>query len=219
MSTKYFITFVLAAVSCTVVRAQSRAEYNGIDAIKEIHEGWLVVRLPGFEKKIATLDSLLAQNISAKARVNLEREMANTLKERDFIHKWYPVAFKEAYTFSQIAFIDRHESEGFQNGAIPARTSDGIPLDSIYLSRYFFTTLNGIASSPFVFTSKEHLLLSFPFTNNIGMPGFIIPQITGAPVPDWIASLESDRNAVYRVYSHVRRVNRKLSNFYRKHYE
>lgn len=199
--------------------AQSSAEYDGIKAIKEIHDGWLVVRLPGFEKKMAAMDSLLDGNISEKARATLEREMENTLKEREFIHKWYPLMFAQTYTFSRLAFIYTQETGGFQNGTIAARSSDGTPIDSVYLANYFFATLNGVASSPFAFTSREHLLLSFPFPNNIALPGFIIPQITGAPMPDWIASLESDRNAVYRAYSHTKRVNRKLSKFYRKRYE
>ncbi len=200
--------------------AQVRTEYNGIEAIKEIHEGWLIVRLPGFEKKIAALDSLLnLGSLPERSRINLEREKLQTITQRDFIQKWYPVVFDSAYTFSRVGFINTEETAGFQNGEIQARSGAGEPIESIYHENYFFVTLNGIQSDPFRFTSKDHRLLSFPFPNNIGMPGFLIPGLFSASVPEWIESQEQDQKAVYRVYSHVFRVNRKLNAFYVKWYE
>ncbi|HLF63966.1 MAG TPA: hypothetical protein VI603_09440 [Saprospiraceae bacterium] len=214
---------ILSGVFTTLwlsVFAQIRAEYNGVEAIKEIHDGWLIVRLPGLEKKIAALDSLLSLNtLSGKARNNLEREKAITLEQQSFIHTWYPVVFDSVYTFSRYAFIYTHETAGFQNGNTPARSGDGAPLDSIYREDYFFATLNGVVGDPFHFTSKDHRIVSYPFPNNISKPGSVAIPLFAPVVPLWVASFVFHEGTKRRVYRHVVRLNRKLSSFYRRKYE
>ena len=212
---RIFITLAMSMTSLSLFAQQAR-EYDGIIAIHELHEGWLVVRLPGFEKKLVVLDSLLAvSGLTEKARRDLGREKENTLAEKEFIHKWYPVMFDSAYSFSRVASIYTNETERFQSGHLPARSASGEALDPIDDGTYFLATLHGISSDPFVFTTKDHRIPAFPFPNRIGLPGFIIPGLFGPPVPDWIRSLE-DYTPIYRVYRHVYRINRKLRSFYER---
>lgn len=202
-----------------MVFAQERPQYDGTRAIRELHEGWLVVRLPGFEKKIAVLDSLLAdKTLSDKGRANLETELRYTIEEREMIHAYYPVLFDSVYTFSNCAFIYTHETEDFQSGLIPARNAAGEPVDGLHRANYVFATLQGAVGKPFVFTSKDHKIINYPFPNNIGKPGGIATTLFLPDTPEVHAAEKYGEAPLRRAYGHVYRVNRKLYAFHRRQF-
>lgn len=193
--------------------AQEEREYDGVQAIKELHNGWLVVRLPAFEKKFAVIDSLLEKTqLSDASRAKLEHEKMRTEEMKAILHKWYPIMFDSFYTFSAVAFIYTHETHGFQSGQIRAKNAQGEPIDSVHMKHYLFATLNGTVRAPFLFTSRDHRVPGPPFPSSIGLPRTVI----SVPMADWIRSIEEDLELVYKIYRHVLRVNRKLSTFYRR---
>jgi hypothetical protein len=218
LNMKYLSLSVFGIFICLSGVAQDQHEYNGIKAIKELHTGWLVVRLPGFAKKLTAIDSLLANaTISDKGRRRLEREKAATLHESELIRAWYPELFDSLYTFSRYAFIFSHETAGFQCGEIPARTSAGKALDSVYLEPYLFASLQGAVGRPFAFTTKDHRDIAYPFPNKISKSGSIwwtfIPVI-----PLLVSALVLDESSQIRAHRHVERVERKLQRMYLKYY-
>ncbi len=219
MSLKLFLCITLLTIGGWVIQAQNNTEYSAVEAIKELHEGWLVVRLPGFERKLAVIDSLLKiSELSDKRRHDLERERMNTLKNRDFIWKWYPVIFDTAYHFSKVAFIKMEETTGFQENRIPARAPDGQRLDSVSDQKYLFATLSGIQNYPFVFTTRDHRKPAYPFPVSIGPWHHGAKDLFSKGRPQWIIDLGPEAGAVNRLYKHVSRVNRKLTRFYQRQY-
>lgn len=197
--------------------AQHQTAYDGVRAIHEIREGWVIVRLPGFAKKLAVLDSLLAKNdLSDKNRIRLQTEKNRTLREQNFIHAFYPAAFDSLYHFSKYAFIDMSQTERFQKGAVAAWRADGEQFPSAYKENYFFATLQGAVGKPFHFTTKDHRDLAFPFPDNIAKPGgFAVPLFT-RPLPSWTESYSVDKSTRRRAYKHVYRLNQVLYKFYQR---
>lgn len=211
------LSLVLVCLSLLSI-GQEPGEYDGIDAIKEIREGWLIVRLPGFEKKIAALDSILTTgSLSSKARHQLQQTLAQALADRDFIHKWYPLAFDREYKFSRHAFIYTHESTDFLNGHLAARDANGQPVFFAADSKFIIGTLDGVAGDPFRFTTSTHQKVSSPLPDYITMPGIMIPALD-RELPQEIVETNYRRSEVYRVYRHARRISRKLNAIYDKWY-
>lgn len=230
-----FLSFLITLVWLVGI-AQERTEYDGIAAIAEIKEGWLIVRLPGFEKKIAALDSLLAiAELSTKSQHRLVRELAMTVSQKEFIHKWYPLMFDSAYVFSKCAFIYTHETSAFLNGEIQARDADGNPVSID--EKFFFATLNGHVGGPLHFTTEDHQVIGYPFPNNI------ISRGRGITIDNVLISSVNVADALYdfiplplgmvvnlshlllykpgkkHVYRHAKRVNKRLTVFFSRKYE
>ena len=197
--------------------AQPRTAYDGVRAIHEIREGWVIVRLPGFAKKLAVLDSLLAKNdLSEKNRKRLQTEKTRTLREQGFIHAFYPAAFDSLYHFSKYAFIDMSQTEGFQKGEVPAWRANGEQFLSVYRENYFFATLEGAVGKPFHFTTRDHRDLAFPFPDNIAKPGGIAVPLFTRPLPSWTEQFPVDKSTRRRAYKHVFRLNHALNTFYQR---
>ncbi len=208
---------ICVAILWCSLQGQADHEYDGVQAIREIKEGWLIIRLPDYVKKLAVLDSLLAfDDLTAKHRHALVEEQARTLNERAFMEQYYPVAFDSLYHFSKFAFIYMYQTRGFQSGEIPAWKSDGEMLDSVYRENYFFATLQGAVGKPFEFTTKNHMMIAYPFPNNIAKPGSIAIPLFAPPLPLWAASFAFDEGTSRRAYRHVSRVDHKLNAFYNK---
>lgn len=213
---KYFL-FSLLFFLCAKGIAQERAVYDADFAIREMRDGWLVVRLPLFQKKIGTLDSLLRiETLSEKSRKKLVRERDRSVIERDIIQELYPITFDSAFTFSRYAFLATSDTEAFQKGLLQPHDSKGNPIDSFDRENYYFATLSGAVGKPFQFTTSDHKSIPYPFPNNIGKPGSVLIPILAPILPFWVASFALDESTKRRGYRHVVRLDRKLSTFYAK---
>lgn len=82
--------------------AQKQAAY---DAIEQLHDGVLVLRIPTQQTKIDTLEAMLRRSTDATARKRLEKELTKTIEDRDQRSTAYRAAFQSEYDFSAAAYL------------------------------------------------------------------------------------------------------------------
>jgi hypothetical protein len=190
--------------------------YPGVDALRDIKEGYLVVRLPGFEKKLLAIDSVQQNGtLSERAVRNLEMERERTLYNKALIHKWYPLAFDSIYQFSKVVFIYTQETHEFQSGSVFARSCSGVPVSDVLQYPYVFATLNGVHGDPFEFTTPDHRTVSYPLPDRIAMPGILALSAAFTELPVWLDAEEHTVD-IYGIYLHVTRLNRKINKIFSK---
>ena len=86
-------------------------------AIIDLRDGALVLRLKSKHNKITKLEELLAKpDIDEKDRKKLEKELANTIRERDLFNTELVASFVAHYKFSAIYFMYDTSSVVLKNG-------------------------------------------------------------------------------------------------------
>lgn len=212
---KYLLCLAILCICTIGGTSQTPEPQSGSQAISDIHSGWLIVRLPGFERKLHVLDSILGRDdLNEKVRLRLQREQYATRVQKDFLYNWYPVVFDSVYRFSRHAVIYTHETAGFQKGEITARRSDGIPVVGLHDAPYVFATLDGVVGDPFHFTTRDHRAIAYPFPANISQPRVFAVFVSR--VPDWVRAHRHKSEDAILAYLHVKRLNRKLEAYHKR---
>ena len=75
-----------------------------IASIKELKEGSLIVRFPAYRAKIDTLTAMASRTSDPKNKARLEKQLQETIEERDTLLADYVEAFKTHYNFSKVAY-------------------------------------------------------------------------------------------------------------------
>jgi hypothetical protein len=75
-----------------------------VTSIKELKEGTLVIRFPAQKAKIDTLTSMAARTKDPDNKKRFEKELQQTIEERDTLVAHYVDAFKMKYDFSKVAY-------------------------------------------------------------------------------------------------------------------
>jgi len=75
-----------------------------VTSIKELKEGTLIVRFPAYKAKIDTLTAMASRTKDPENKQRLEKELQQTIEERDTLLADYVEAFKMNYNFSRVAY-------------------------------------------------------------------------------------------------------------------
>lgn len=210
------LTFFLGFL-CTAMYSQ---EYPGKRAIREMHEGWVIVRLPDFDKRMHLLDSLASrEGLSEKDRQSFLKVLDRTRRDSLHVHLLYPLAFDSLFTFSRYAFLKTHETQDFLAGKVKARTSTG---DFVHIAEgepMFFMNLPVTPTKPVRCTTKDHLPLSYPFPTNLGVraavySGFPLISTTGTTQ---VHGQVVNARAKAAIEKHVFKLNERLRSFLLRH--
>lgn len=87
------------------------------EAIKELKEGTLVLRLKSKQTKLVALNDLLAkEGLSAKERNNIEKRIETTISERDAYNKSLVDAFEDKFTFAEVYYMYDTASIALKSG-------------------------------------------------------------------------------------------------------
>jgi len=195
---------------------QAQQVYDGYQAFKDVREGYLIVRLPGFEKKLQVIDSLLESPDLSDRSVNiLYRERARSIADRELIQRWYPVVFDSAYTFSKTAYIYTHETDDFEAGRLRARNASGDDIEGVVDGPFIFATLEGLFGDPLTFSSHDHQVIGYPMPEKIEVPGVLALTTLFKSMPEWMKDAERSSD-IYAMYLHVTRLNRRFEKTYAK---
>jgi hypothetical protein len=102
--TRAFIWLLAFIAASPGIGAQDRKE-TAYDLIETLHEGILVLRLPTSQTKIDTLEAMRGRATDEKAIRRIEKELAQTIEDRDKLTTGYIAAMRSAYTFSDAAYV------------------------------------------------------------------------------------------------------------------
>jgi hypothetical protein len=75
-----------------------------LTCIKELKEGTLIIRFPTNKPKVDTLTAMIARASDPKNKERLQKELQQTIEERDSLFADYVEAFKLYYDFSRVAY-------------------------------------------------------------------------------------------------------------------
>lgn len=102
--TRAFIWLLAFIAASPGIGAQDRKE-TAYDLIESLHAGILVMRLPTAQAKIDTLNAMRGRATDEKAIRRIEKELAQTIEDRDKLTTAYLAAMRSEYTFSDAAYV------------------------------------------------------------------------------------------------------------------
>lgn len=114
-----FLTIALSGFAHTdaqIIRDKSDVSIAE-EAIVDLHNGALVVRLKTYNNKTTRLKELIANpEVKDKDREKLEKDLVTTIAERDSYNNDLVAAFKDNYKFSTVYFMYDTSSVALKNG-------------------------------------------------------------------------------------------------------
>lgn len=181
-------------------------QINPVAAIRELKEGYLLVRLPSFRAKTDTLSNMISRSKDQATVLRLQKLLEETEQERDTLHAQYKKAFKQYYTFSRVAWFHDYESRDLSNAKFYSMDDVPVPWDLISAGPYFLlhferTNESKIESLAIYHSSGEKP--DAPFPNNFTRGGFnfLFVSLSEKPFADW--RIEKINKRLHRFWSDV----------------
>ena len=166
---------------------------NPVEGIRDLKEGYLLIRLPGYRAKIDTLHNILSTTKDQEERGRLQKLLDAAVEERDSIHTQYKRAFKSLYNFSKTAYFFDYEARKLPDAHF--FTMDGEPVSWSMISNKPFFTMHFERTQEskvdaLVIYNAEGQKMKRPFPNDFTRSGFnfLFLRLTEKPFADWRVS-------------------------------
>lgn len=144
------------------------------DAIKELKEGYLIIRFPSYKAKIDMLQSMIKKEDHPVSEKRLQKLLDEAIYDRDVVRKAYMDAFQNDYTFSRVAYFYDHES-GEHNDTqyyllddtpVSKNELSSVPVYFLHFERTGESKVDGL-----VIYNAENKKIPYPFPNNFTRSG------------------------------------------------
>lgn len=169
------------------LKAQS---VDPVSSIKELKEGYLLVRMPAFKAKIDTLQSMFSRASDRASRSRLEKMLKDAKEERDTLLGDYTRAFRDFYHFSKVGYYlddegrDLHMTT-FHNMNGDVLTKNEMGESPVYYLFFERTPDNNLEA--LVIYNNEGIQMPAPFPNYFARGGinFLFLKISNKKFPTW----------------------------------
>jgi hypothetical protein len=178
---------VISTISPPMVAAQAP---DPAASIRELKDGYLIVRFPAYRAKIDTLAVMVQKTTDPDKKARLLKQTQETMAKRDTLQKEYIEAFKNQYQFSKVAYFLDYEGHDLQTASyrnlqgepIPINELSEVPLYYLYFERTDQSKIDALV----VYNANGNRLLS-PFPNNFSRGGinFLFIGIADKNFPAW----------------------------------
>ncbi len=173
-----------------------------VQSIRDLKEGILVIRFPGYKSKIDTLTSMISRT-EGKSKARLEKMLEETKYERDSVRQDYINAFRTYYDFSMAVHFMDYESRDLSKAHFYSMEGSPVPFQKISGQPHLFLVFEKTQESKIdalVVYDHDMKKLPPPFPNNFSLGGFnfLFVSLLEKKVPDWI----------------VKRINKKFQRFW-----
>lgn len=205
---KFLITSLLvkvtlvAGIICSVSLLQAQSP-DPFTSIKELKEGTLIVRFPANKAKIDTLAAMAGRTQDAKNKERLEKELKETMEERDSLLADYVEAFKLYYDFSKVAYYFDYDGKdlnmakyyNLDHEHISVADLSEKPIYYLFFDRTADTKLDAL-----MIYNRYLKKIPKPFPNDFTRGGlnFLFLKISDNKFPSW----------------RVKRINKRLHTFW-----
>lgn len=184
---RLFPLFILFA--CLLMSGPVTAQ-NPEEAIRNLKEGYLIVRFPAFKNKIDTLQSMIARSEDDSAKKRLNNLLEEALYERDSVRMDYIDAFKNHYDFSKVIYFFDFESHNLSTAHYYVLEGKGTSIKGIadYPKFYLhFERTDDSKVDALVFYDKSLKRIPSPFPNNFTRGGlaYLFMQLSNNTYPEW----------------------------------
>ena len=178
-------------------------------AIKALHEGYLVVRLPSYRAKIDTLQSMISRSTNTANTTRLQHLLEETIETRDSLHQGYIRAFKNLYQFSKVAYFYDYDAHNLNTAKYFNLDNEPIAIADIMDKPLFYLFFERTVESKIdalVIYDRNLKIVPRPFPNNFSRGGinFLFLKISEKNFPAWRVS--KMQKQLIRYYNAVRMV-------------
>lgn len=161
-----------------------------VQAIHDLRDGYLLVRIPAFKGKIEALETAIRKTTDDGSKQRLEKQLQDTREERDSLLAQYTRAFREVYDFSKSGYF--FDYEGRDPGTAHIYKMDGTPLsrEELSLKPVFYLYFEKTTSSHLdglVIHDASGQVIPSPFPNNFVRGGinFLFLKFSAKKFPEW----------------------------------
>ena len=160
------------------------------NAIKELKEGYLIIRFPTYRAKIDTLYAMSARTTDPKNKGRLQKELQQTIEERDTLFADYIEAFKTKYTFSKVAYIFDYDARDLNTAHYYNLDGESIAIADLSegpLYYVFFERTQEDALDALVVYNRYMKKVPKPFPNDFTRGGIniLFLKISDKKFPSW----------------------------------
>jgi hypothetical protein len=158
--------------------------------IRELKEGYLIVRFPAYRAKIDTLKAMTERADDPVKKARFEKLLQETLEQRDTMFADYVEAFKNHYRFSKVAYFfdyDAHDLNratyyDLEGGRLAVADLSEKPLFYIHFERTEESRIDAL-----VIYDRLGKRISDPFPNNFSRGGInlLFIKIADKNFPAW----------------------------------
>lgn len=173
--------------ACLSLKAQV---IDPVQSIRELKEGYLVIRFPGYKMKIDTLTAMLARSDDLKNSNRLQKLLNEAIEKRDSVREDYTNAFQNVYDFSKVAYFFDYEAKDLPNAHFyhpdgsSARWADltEYPLHFLHFERTVESKIDAL-----VIYHMNGEIVPHPFPNKFTQGGFsfLFVKIADKSFPAW----------------------------------
>jgi hypothetical protein len=179
--------FILTTYSLVSIQAQTA---DPVMSIRDLREGYLIVRIPASKAKIDTLQSMVNRSTDNTSKLRLQRLLDEATQERDTLLADYTRAFRDYYHFSKTAYF--FDDEGRDLRKAHFYNLDGSPFskEEIGTKPVFYLYFERTEEShidALVIYNVEGVRVPSPFPNNFSRGGinFLFLKISEKKFPAW----------------------------------
>lgn len=191
-----------------IASAGTAAAQKPEDAIRQLKEGYLIVRFPAFKNKIDTLESMIARAEDNATKKRLTHLLNEAVYERDTVRMEYMQAFKEHYDFSNVIYFFDFESHNLATAHYYVLEGKGTSIKGIAGYPKFYLHFERTPDSKMdalVFYDEKLRRIPRPFPNNFTRGGFsfLFKQLSDKTYPAW--RVQKINKRLHKYYNAVNR--------------
>lgn len=172
------------------VLLSGQAMVDPANAIKELKEGYLIIRFPTYKSKVDTLTAMSARATDPKNKARITKELQQTIEERDTLWADYIEAFKTRYTFSKVAYIFDYDAHDLNTAHYYNLDGESIAVADLSegpLFYVFFERTEEDALDALVVYNRNMKKVPKPFPNDFMRGGIniLFLKISDKKFPSW----------------------------------
>ncbi len=161
-----------------------------VQSIRNLRDGYLLVRLPSSKAKIDTLQALVARSTDTSNKKHLQKQLDQAIEERDTLVADYTRALRDVYNFSKAGYYFDYESRN--NASAHFYHVDGtiIPKEELTSKPVFYMYFERTEESEIdalVIYNAAGKVIPPPFPNNFSRSGinFLFLKVSERSFPEW----------------------------------
>lgn len=190
---KTFKVLLLTGIPLLLMNGRHSLQAQSADpvqCIRDLKEGYLIVRFPSSKAKIDTLQAMVSRSTDSSTQKNLQKQLDEAIEERDTLLTDYIKAFREVYHFSKVAYFFDYDSHHSGSAHYYRLDSTEIPKEELSLHpvfyMYFERTSEGEIEALVIRTASGEIVPP-PFPNNFSRSGinFLFLKISQRTFPEW----------------------------------
>ncbi len=158
--------------------------------IKDLEKGTLIIRIPTNKTKIDTLTAMVSRSKDPKSKERLEKELNQTIEERDSLFADYIYAFNNSFDYCKVGYIFDYDARDLNTASYYNLESEEIsvadlsdkPLYYLYFERTTDSKIDAL-----VMYNRNLQKIPNPFPNDFSRGGLntIFLKLSGNSFAVW----------------------------------